>query len=200
MKTPRFAAIVLAGGLSKRMKEFKPLLPLGKATITDHAISLFKNVNVNAYLIVGYRGDDIIAGIKIKDITIFNNPDYEQGMMTSVQTGVRQLPPGYDAFFVLPVDIPLVKPSTIKQLMTAVQENPGKIIYPTYQGKKGHPPLIPTSLIPQILEWDKDGGLNAVLKEHENQALEIAVDDRFILKDIDTPEDYQRLLKLYSEH
>jgi len=41
MKAPRFAAVALAGGLSTRMKEFIPLLPLGKAAITDHAISLF---------------------------------------------------------------------------------------------------------------------------------------------------------------
>lgn len=62
MKAARFAAAVLAGGLSTRMKEFKPLLPVGKATITDHAISLFKNINVNIFSFVGYRGDDIIYG------------------------------------------------------------------------------------------------------------------------------------------
>jgi molybdenum cofactor cytidylyltransferase len=195
MKTPRFVAIILAAGLSSRMKQFKPLLKLGKSTITDRAVAIFKSVNVDVILVVGYRREDIVAGIKEKDITIVYNPDYEKEMLTSVQAGIRQLLPEYDAFFVLPVDVPLVEPATIQCLMEVAQENPDKIICPTYRGKRGHPPLLPTSLVPAILEWKGNGGLRAVLSAYENLTLEIAVDDRFILKDIDTPEDYQELLK-----
>jgi molybdenum cofactor cytidylyltransferase len=199
MKTPRFAAIILAAGLSSRMKQFKPLLPLGKATITDHVIATFKSVNADVFLVVGYRRDDIVAGVKEKDITIVYNPDYEKEMFTSVQAGVRQLRPEYSAFFILPVDIPLVKPTTIRGLIAASKENPGRIIYPTYEDKRGHPPLLPDSLIPALLGRHKSGGLKAVLKEHETLALEVPVKDSFILEDIDTPEDYQNLLKHYRE-
>ena len=59
MKTPRCAAVILAGGLSSRMEQFKPLLPLGKATVTDHVIATFKSANVDVFLVVGYRRDDI---------------------------------------------------------------------------------------------------------------------------------------------
>ena len=141
----------------------------------------------------------LVAGIKENDITIVYNPDYEKGMFSSIQAGVRQLRPEYDAFFILPVDIPLVKAATIRRLMEAARENPDKIIYPTYNDKRGHPPLLPASLIPVILGWQKNGGLKAVLKAHEKLALEVPVNDNFILEDIDTPEDYQRLLKLYRE-
>ncbi len=199
MKTPRFAAIVLAAGLSSRMKQFKPLLPLGKGTITDHVIAVFKNINVDVFLVVGYRQDDIIAGIKEKGITIVYNPDYKKEMFSSIQAGVKQLRPQYSAFFVLPVDIPLAKTTTIRRIMDAAKKNPDKIVYPIYHGKRGHPPLLPASFIPIILGWKKKGGLKAILKAHEKLALEVVVEDSFILEDIDTPADYQKLLNQYKQ-
>jgi molybdenum cofactor cytidylyltransferase len=188
-----YAAIILAGGLSTRMKQFKPLLPLGEVTITDRVIDLFLNEGVDVFLVAGYRHDDITAGIRKRDITIVYNPDYEKGMFSSVQAGIRQLNAGYEAFFSSPVDIPLVSPATIQRLMEAGEENPEKIIYPVFEEKRGHPPLIPAALAPAILGWEKGGGLRAVLKSKESLALEIVVPDSFILFDIDTPEDYAEL-------
>jgi molybdenum cofactor cytidylyltransferase len=196
----RYAAIVLAGGLSTRMNQFKPLLPLGEATITDHVISTFLSAGVDVFLVVGYRRDEIIAGIKKRDIDIVYNPDYAQGMFTSVQAGIRRLKPVHRAFFILPVDIPLVRPATISRLMEAASENPGKIVYPVFGGKRGHPPLIPSNLAQAILAWRNNGGLRAVLEIEEESALEVSVPDGNILFDIDTPPDYQRLLERYRRY
>jgi molybdenum cofactor cytidylyltransferase len=63
--------------------------------------------------------------------------------------------------------------------------------------KRGHPPLIPAALAPDILGWEKGGGLKAVLKSQEKRAIEVSVADSFILFDIDTPEDYAALLEHY---
>jgi CTP:molybdopterin cytidylyltransferase MocA len=194
----RYAAIVLAGGLSTRMKQFKPLLTLGEGTVTDHVIDLFLHEGVDVFLVAGYRHGDIVAGTKKRDIAIVFNPDYEQGMFSSIQAGVRRVPPGYQAFFILPVDIPLVRVDTIRRLIQAAEKNPGSIIYPVYQRKRGHPPLIPSTLAGDILGWGKGGGLRAVLKSKEKLAREVPVRDSFILFDIDTPEDYAALLVKYK--
>jgi molybdenum cofactor cytidylyltransferase len=194
----RYAAIVLAGGLSTRMKQFKPLLPLGDETITDRVISLFLNAGVDVFLVAGYRHDDIAAGIKKRDITIVYNPDYEKGMFSSIQAGIRRLGPEYRAFFINPVDVPLVRPATIKRLIVASGKNPDKIIYPVFGGERGHPPLIPSAVAPAILGWEKGRGLKAVLKSKERLALEVPVPDSFILFDIDTPEDYAELLARFK--
>jgi CTP:molybdopterin cytidylyltransferase MocA len=196
----RYAAIVLAGGLSTRMKQFKPLLSLGDTTITDHVIGTFLSAGADVFLIAGYRHDDIVAGIKKRDITIVYNPDYEKGMFSSVQAGVRHLDSKYQAFFINPVDIPLVRPATVRKLMEAVRENPDNITYPVFLGKRGHPPLIPSALIPDILGWEKDGSLKAVLKAHEKRAMEVPVADSYILYDIDTPEDYEALMESYRRY
>jgi molybdenum cofactor cytidylyltransferase len=119
-------------------------------------------------------------------------------MFSSVQAGISRLSPDYQAFFILPVDIPLVKPSTIRRLLIAAEENPGKIIYPVFGGKRGHPPLVPAALAPDILGWEKGGGLKAVLRAYEKLALEVPVADSNILFDIDTPGDYAALLERFE--
>lgn len=200
MKEPKFTAIILAGGLSSRMKQFKPLLPLGNATITDFAISTFRSVGVDVFLVVGHRQEELKSGIKQSSINIIYNPVYENGMFSSIQAGIRQLGKEYKAFFVLPVDIPMVRVSTIKQLISAGISHPGKIIYPVYNGKRGHPPLIPTRLITRILEWKQEGGLKTFMKSYEDITWDVPVTDSFILFDIDTQVDYKKLQKLYRDY
>lgn len=195
-----FAAIVLAGGLSTRMNSFKPLLALGESTVTGHVVDTFSSAGADVLLVVGHRRDEIKASIKKQDITVVDNPAYRQGMFSSIRAGVRRLPPAYQAFFVLPVDIPLVRPATIRRLMEAAILNPHNIIYPVFGGRRGHPPLIPAGLAPAILGWEKGGGLKAVLSEHEKLALEIQVADGGVLFDIDTPDDYRRLLERFSRY
>lgn len=197
----RYVTIVLAGGLSSRMKDqFKPLLPLGETTITGHIISTFQSVGADVFLIVGHRQEEIRASLKTQDVTVIYNPDYEKGMFSSIQTGIRKLCMEHRAFFILPVDIPLVRPATIKRIMDTAAEYPDNIIYPTFTGKRGHPPLIPSKLIPDILGWRKNGGLKAVLKAKEKLALDITVPDSNILFDVDTPDDYATLLKRFQRY
>jgi molybdenum cofactor cytidylyltransferase len=196
----RYTVIILAGGLSTRMKQFKPLLPLGESTVIDHIINTYLSEGVDVVLVAGYRHDEIKEKIKKRDIMVVYNPDYEQGMFSSIKAGVKQLRPEHQAFFINPVDIPLVRPATIKRLMAIAEEKPGKIIYPVFGGKRGHPPLIPSSLAPTILGWRKEGGLKAILDTQEKLALEVPVADNFILLDIDTPEDYIHLTERYRRY
>jgi molybdenum cofactor cytidylyltransferase len=197
MNAGRYAAVILAGGLSSRMPQFKPLLPLGEETITDHVIATFINRGIEVFLVVGHRQDELRAGIKKQAITIIYNPDYEQGMLTSIQAGIRRLKPAHQAFFIMPVDIPLVREATIRRLLNAAAEQPGKIVYPLFNGKRGHPPLIPSSLIPGVLAWQGGGGLKAFLDSQEKMALEVPLADSNILFDIDTPDAYRLLLERF---
>lgn len=195
-----FAVLILAGGFSRRMGKFKPLLSIGGETITDHLISTFLSSEVEVYLVVGYQGEELSAAIKNRNITVVENPDYSRGMFNSVQAGVRALTPGYEAFFVIPVDIPLVRPPTIRRLLTAYGKYPGKIVYPVFHMKRGHPPLIPISLAPVIAEWKRGGSLRAVLNSYERLALEVSVPDKNILLDIDTTDDYKLLAERFRRY
>jgi molybdenum cofactor cytidylyltransferase len=198
VKTLNFAAVILAGGLSSRMEEFKPLLPIGDTTVTDYVLSTFRSCSVDIILVTGYRQEDILTEINQKAVTVIFNPEYEKGMFTSVQAGVRQIQDEHKAFFILPIDIPLVRLSTIEKIKSIYVHHQDKIIYPVFKGKRGHPSLIPSALIKGILSWEKDGGLKAFLETHKELALDVPVNDSNILFDIDTPEDYRELLKKYK--
>jgi len=187
------AAIVLAAGLSSRMGSLKPLLPLGEGTIADHVIATFAANNVEVYLVVGYRKKEIAASIKDRSVNIVENPQYEQGMFTSVQAGVRRLRRSHKRFFVMPVDIPLVSPATVGQLMTEARSHPRSILYPTFGGRRGHPVLIPARLVEPILQWKKDGGLKALLSADMDFA-EVPVRDSNVVFDVDGPDDFTELL------
>jgi CTP:molybdopterin cytidylyltransferase MocA len=195
----KFFAVILAAGFSSRMQQFKPLLKLGDETVAGRVISLFRQNGVDVRLVTGWQRDKLLAGINTRDISIIDNPDYRQGMFSSVQAGLQSGGSGYDAFFIMPVDIPLVKPSTVKLLMDEYSRNPGKIIYPLFRKERGHPTLIPAGLVPVILAWKKEGNLKEILDSYPDLSLEVEVADINILCDIDTPEDYEKLLRNFPD-
>ena len=195
-----FAAIVLAAGLSRRMRRFKPLLPLDGQNVTDFLIGTFLKNDVDVVLVAGYLQDRLRQGLETPDIQIVVNPHYRQGMFSSIQAGLRALETGYQAAFIAPVDIPLVRPSTIHSLLQAAIEYPGKILYPTFRRSRGHPPLIPAEVFPLILEEEINGNLKSLLLGLKNLAAEIPVPDSNVLIDIDTPSDYQRLLEGFHHY
>ncbi len=192
--TNHFAAIVLAAGLSRRMRRFKPLLPLDGENVTDFLIRTFLRNGVDVVLVAGYLQDRLRKGLETADIQIVVNPHYRQGMFSSIQAGLRALESGYQAAFIAPVDVPLVRRSTINSLLQAAIEYPGKILYPTFRRSRGHPPLIPAGVFPLILEEEINGNLKSLLLGQEDLAADVPVPDSNILFDIDTPSDYQRLL------
>jgi molybdenum cofactor cytidylyltransferase len=192
-----FAVLILSAGYSRRMGQFKPLLDINGETIIDHLISTFLKSRIEVYIVTGYRGQDLMISVKNSEVMFVENPDYAHGMFTSVQAGVRSLKPGHKAFFVMPVDIPLVKSSSIRSLVKVHREHPCKIIYPIFHAKRGHPPLIPIALAPVIAEWERDGNLRDVLSAYEQLAMEVDVNDENILVDINTTADYHALLKRF---
>jgi len=200
MSPVRYAAIILAAGFSTRMKGFKPLLSLGSQTITDRLISTFSNNDVDVLLVTGWRGDELAAGIQRRDIIIAENPDYESGMLSSVQAGVKRLDSRHRSFFIMPVDIPLVRQATVKRLIDCADENPERIIYPVFDSVRGHPPLIPASLIPAITGWTEEGGLDTILGQHQALELEVSVADENILLDIDSKDDFSKLEERFRHY
>jgi molybdenum cofactor cytidylyltransferase len=187
----KIAAVILAAGLSSRMGAFKPLLRLGEASLLGHCRALFAAAGLEEMLVVvGHRAGDTIAEAEFLGMKWTLNPEYRDGMFSSIRCAAAALPEDIDAFFVLPVDIPLIRAATLRMMLAAF---PGddKVLYPVFAGRRGHPPLVPVSLIPAILDNDGTGGLRGLLRQYRSAG--IAVWDEGIHMDADTPEDLQRL-------
>lgn len=187
----RYSVIILAAGFSSRLERFKPLLDLGGDTMTDRVIAMFAQNGVDVLLVVGWNKGELLTGIKSRNMTVVENPDYQKGMFTSVLAGVRRLPTWCESFFVMPVDVPLVRPATVQRLLDEAAGHPGNIIYPCFKKRRGHPPLVPSNLIPDIFRWTGDGGLRAFLDGRKDMERDVSVPDRNILFDIDAANDLQ---------
>ena len=197
---PRMAAVILAAGFSSRMQAWKPLLPLGDVTVIDQAIDLFRQSGVDDVVVVaGHRAAELTKALKDRPVRCVINENYEQGMYESVVTGVRALATDTAAFFLLPVDVPLVKNRTIRLLARHFASGRGKILYPAFQGQRGHPPLISTEFVPAMLTGGRPDGLRSLLAEYEAVAADVAVLDEGVLLDMDTPEDYLRLQERFRQ-
>ena len=195
MSAPPFpSAIILAAGYSSRMGAFKPLLALSGLAAIDRVIRLYQAVGVtDIHVVTGFRSATIEAAVHNRAVHLVHNPDHDTGMFSSVLAGVIALPEAAPAFFVHPVDIPLVRSHTLRVLLETGNAHSPPVVYPTFDDHRGHPPLIHGDLIQAILSHDGEGGLRALLDRFGDQAVDIPVADNGVLLDMDTPDDYARL-------
>ncbi len=201
MKPQKITAVILAAGFSSRMKDFKPLLLLGGMTVLERTVRLFHENGISdTQVVVGHRSEDLLPLLQLCGARWLVNERYREGMFSSVIAGISCLEAGREAFFLLPVDIPLVRPRTIRDLLKAYPKTGKHIVYPTFQGRRGHPPLIAAAFAEEIRLWKGEGGLRSFLGQNETQSLEVEVADEYILRDIDTEADYQELVLRYPNY
>jgi len=129
------------------------------------------------------------------------NETYESGMFSSVQTGVRRAATMGEAGAALlfPADVPLVSVGTILGLLDVCEKDgPPRFAVPVFNGRNGHPLLIPSAFYKEILAYKGEGGLKEIRNRHSAEMLRYEVDDEGCVLDMDTPEDYEYLLD-YAE-
>jgi molybdenum cofactor cytidylyltransferase len=169
---------------------------LGSETVIERVIGLFRRAGIaDITVVLGHRADSIASLMEGRGVRLAVNDRYDEGMFSSIQTGVAKISRTQRAFFLLPVDIPLVTPETLAALISAFREGEIDVCRPCFRGRHGHPPLISTALIPAIVDFERPGGLRALLAQYTTRTADVAVDDPGILLDLDTRDDYEAALK-----
>lgn len=193
------AALILAAGYSSRALQFKPLLPLGDSTVIEQAIRNFRRAGIdNITVVAGHRAGELIPVLERARVRWVMNEQYDQGMYSSVVSGVQALDAATQACFLLPGDMPLVKSHTLKVLYRTYRKQRFYVCYPVIQDKRGHPPLLSSRLFPEILAWRGQGGLRPLLAQYETWAGEVEVQDEGIATDLNTGEDYENICRLFA--
>ena len=202
MKKSRIAAIVLAAGYSSRMGCFKPLLPIGGTTVLERVIALFRVEGVpDIRVVLGYRAKDLTSLLNEAEVPFVLNEEFAAGMFSSILKGFESLrQSSVDLFFLLPVDIPLVRPWTLRRLLRAFSPGITKVLYPSFLGKRGHPPLMAMEVADQITRMEGAGCLRGALQRFEAQAIQVEVPDENILSDMDTPLYCRRLQTRWEDY
>jgi molybdenum cofactor cytidylyltransferase len=192
------SAIVLAAGESKRMGQPKQLLEWQGKTLLQHVLeSLISSDADEIILILGHESDRIRESLSALPIKIVINPDYKQGMASSLRQGLLAMDPKSEAFLVLLADQPSIGPDIMNDMIREFQQADPKrgIVRPVYRGLQGHPVLIGAQYLQEALQLQGDVGARQILMNHLDDILEIDVDQDVVLKDIDTPEEYQKYTK-----
>jgi molybdenum cofactor cytidylyltransferase len=189
------SAILLAAGESKRMGEPKQLMPLGSSTLVGQAIDNLLNASVDeTIVVVGHKAEEITKAIATKPVKIMLNPNYRQGMSTSIIAGLILVDPKSQAVMLALGDQPLVASQTINQMIEAFNNQNKGIAVPTHKGKRGHPIIFAIRYKPELMELEGDIGGREILQRHPEDILEVAVDSESVITDINTQEDYQSQL------
>ncbi len=149
-------------------------------------------------VVTGHEADRVAPLVERLGAVRAHNPAFESGMFSSVRAGVAALPSETGAFFVLPVDCPLVTPRALRLLLDRFAAGDAGLIYPTCLGKRGHPPLLSGRFIEPLLAAAPESNLQAFLASHAREAAETDVRDLTVLMDMDTPADYRTLAVLAS--
>ncbi len=188
----RVAGLVLAAGLGTRMAGGSKLLrEVGGSALVRRAAKALREGGVSPVIaVVGRDGEPVRRALAGLADYFAVNPEPARGMGYSLAMGAAALPPGASALAVLPGDMPLLKPSTVALLIEAHLDNPGKIIVPVHQARRGHPVLFPMPLFLADLKAARgDRGGRDILASHPESLAEIETNDPGVLIDVDTEEE-----------
>ncbi len=193
--------VVLAAGHSRRMGAPKPLLAVDEQqSFLEHVISALRDGGCHdVWVVVGPEHDaaarEIGEAVWDAGARRLINPLADAQQVDSLRVAIRSLPPEAHAIIETPVDFPRIRAATVRRLIEAFQRSQAPVVVPTYGGRHGHPTLFARSVWPELFADPLPEGARTVVHAHRGDLLEVAVDDAGILLDVDTPEDYTRLMK-----
>ncbi|MFO7812967.1 MAG: nucleotidyltransferase family protein [Pelovirga sp.] len=194
--TRNLTAIVLAAGRSRRMGCSKPLLPLGGRTVLQQVLLALEEAQPDRILVVlGAQGKPVADSLADFAVSILWNRLENCDMVDSLRTALPLLPQKEHGVIICLGDQPLIAPATYRHLADHYQAHPDAIVQPRCKDRKGHPVLVPSKLLQELVTYPT---LRDLLTAYAERLQLVDVDDPGILMDLDTPADYQRVLHYWK--
>lgn len=187
---PRIAALVLAAGRAQRMGQTKQLAEIGGMPMIRRTAETVRAADLSGVVVVtGHDAERVGAALRGLPVTIVRNPDYAQGLSTSLRAGLEALPADTDAALVALGDMPSVSAADIDRLIAAFDPAEGRsIVVPVHRGKRGNPVLWGAAYFAEMKALTGDAGAKRLLADYPEAVAEVELGPG-ILTDIDTPAD-----------
>ncbi|HEX3863259.1 MAG TPA: molybdopterin-binding/glycosyltransferase family 2 protein [Stellaceae bacterium] len=187
---PRIAALLLAAGKSSRMGSNKMLEPIdGQPMVARTAQRLLSSHARPVVAVLGNMAEEVDAALGKLPVERVRNPDFADGLSTSVKRGIAALPADIDGVVICLGDMPLITGRDLDRLIAAFNPLEGRaIIVPMRRGKRGNPILWASRFLPEMAALTGDVGARHLITEHAELVAEIEMDNDGVLVDIDTPE------------
>jgi len=193
------AGVVLAGGRSARMGSPKALLDFRGQPFVVRILEALEALEVKTrVVVVGPDAPRIRPALAGHECLIVENADVDGGPIASLRAALRALQPVQpSAALAWLVDLPHVRVATVERLLEAHRHSSAPAVVPTFAERRGHPVLWGAALFEELLGSDAATrhGARAVLHAHAAELLTVAVDDPAVIDDLNTPEDYERLVR-----
>lgn len=193
--------ILLAAGESKRMGKPKQLLPYRDSSLIRHAVTEGLKSNCHPVVVVlGANCDRITSELAAFPIETTYNSSWQQGMSSSIAEGINWLlnaEINFEAVVIALADQPLVTSENYNSLVKRYRSHSVKAVASEYSNTLGVPALFSRDLVPQLLNMHQQGGAKKLLIKYSDRSLNLTLPQAAL--DIDTPEDYQKLLQLLNK-
>lgn len=186
--------LIPAAGFSSRMGEWKLTLPYKDNTIIENSIANALKCCSRIIIVTGHRSPELIKLVENPPRVITTvNENFKNGMFSSIQAGVRLVDSEW--FFITMGDMPEIKEAIYMNLLKARDKNSHNfdIIRPVYEGKRGHPVLLHKKTIKTIIDEPISSEMKNVFTHFRVLDIEMNLPDTF--RDIDTPDEYKRILE-----
>lgn len=190
-RAPRIAGLLLAAGQSRRMGSVNKLLAevAGRPMVAHAAEALTRSKAEGLTVITGHAPEAVHAAVAERDARFVHNPDFDQGLSTSLKRGIAALPEDVDGALICLGDMPRVTAVVLDRLIAAFDPTENRAIcVPTYRGKRGNPVLFARRFFAEMQDLAGDTGAKTLIGAYEDQVVEVEMPDDAILNDIDTPE------------
>jgi molybdenum cofactor cytidylyltransferase len=189
-------AIILAAGRSSRMGGHKLLLPYKGRPLVNRVLAAACASRADPVIVVlGHEAERVEGALQAeREFHAVHNPEYAEGMSTSLKIGLAATPKQAAGAVILLGDQPLVTSAIINSMIAASASAPEAIIAATYQGRRGNPVLFPRQYFAELQAISGDEGGRSVLARYPERVRLVEIDDALAGQDIDTPEEYQTLI------
>ncbi len=191
-------SVILAAGESTRMGSPKALLEIGGKTFLRRIIDLHLGFSLPVTVVLGVHRPEIEARVDLDEVKVISNPDPKRGQLSSLQTALSQMARP-SAILVHPVDHPLVQAATIGEMLTLWEKWPDSIVIPACAGRRGHPVIFGAPFFEELLHAPLSEGARWVVQRNSAEVRLHTVEDRGVLKNIDTPEQYRDAVRRESQ-
>jgi molybdenum cofactor cytidylyltransferase len=192
------AAILLAGGESSRMGTPKPLLEWGGHTLIEYQLAQLEGPPIDRVAVVlGHRAEEVQPYVRRAGAQAIINELYMEGRAASLRVAATALPNDTAAVLVLNVDQP--RPHDVMARLVDVHRGFGSLItVPVHEGRRGHPPVLAGSLLPELREVSEaTQGLRAVIQRHAKAVKEVTFETEVVLLDLNRPQEYEKARASY---
>lgn len=183
------AAIILAAGQSRRMGELNKMTVKlsGKPMVRHVGEAVCHSSITSACVITGHNPDEVTDALQGLAIINHHNPDYEQGLSTSIACGIKALNDDVSSALIVLGDMPFVTSDMIDLLAKTASENPDHIIVSTHEGKRGNPVLWPRAFFEELCAIQGDVGARHIMAANQDRVIEVELGEAARL-DLDTQE------------